>query len=439
MDFRPARFSGDVDHVGFLYVADSTTGLISQISNTGVKSTFVDTGGTPNFVVFETGQATPTPTPTPTPAITSPLAANGVVGEAFKYTITATNSPTSFGATPLPDGLTVDTTSGVISGTPTTVGNTNVTISATNSAGTGSAILALSITSTVTIPSGKPLNISTRIDVETGDNVAIGGFIITGGTTPKIVAIRALGPSLMNANPPVTGTLSDPVLELHMPDGSVVTNDNWKDNSPADQGTIVATGLNLYNNLAISDDEAILIASLPPRDDTVTGSGAYTAVVHGNGTDTGVGLVEVYDLDDASAEAELANISTRGLVGTGDNVLIGGVILGPVGSGVNSSVVVRAIGPSLANAVPPVTDALADPFLELHNADGTTIATNDNWMDSADEATIQSLGLAPADDNESALLATLVTGNYTAIVTGVDGTTGVGLVEVFHVPTQSAK
>ena len=288
---------------------------------------------------------------------------------------------------------------------------------------------------------GKALNISTRVDVETGDNVAIGGFIITGGTTNKTVVIRALGPSLMNAVPPVTGTLTDPVLELHMPDGSVVTNDNWKDNSEADQGTIVGVGLNLFNGTVISDDEAILVASLPPRSDTV-GSGQYTAVVHGSlTTDTGVGLVEVYDLDDPSVEAELANISTRGVVGTGDNVLIGGVIVGPLGTSeiVNATVVVRAIGPSLADAVPPVPDALADPFLELHNGDGDIIATNDNWMDGADEAEIQALDLAPTNDMESALLATLVAGNYTAIVSGVDATTGVGLVEVFHVPTPGAK
>jgi hypothetical protein len=153
-----------------------------------------------------------------------------------------------------------------------------------------------------------------------------------------------------------------------------------------------------------------------------------------------VALVEVYDLDDPSAEAELANISTRGLIGTGDNVLIGGVILGPLDAdpAPNVSVVVRALGPSLANAVPPVEGALADPFIELHNSDGDTIGANDNWMDGDDEATIQDLGLAPTEDAESALLANLVPGNYTAIVTGVDSTTGVGLVEVFHVPSPTA-
>ena len=138
-------------------------------------------------------------------------------------------------------------------------------------------------------------------------------------------------------------------------------------------------------------------------------------------------------------EAELANISTRGLVGTGDNVMIGGVIVGPANADPpNATVVVRAIGPSLANAVPPVTDALADPFLELHNVNGDTIQANDNWMDGPDEAEIDSLQLAPGDHLESALLANLIPGNYTAIVSGVESTTGVGLVEVFHVGTPAA-
>lgn len=367
MDFRPAKFSGDTDRVGFLYVADTGTGEISQISGTGVKSTFVADAGTPNFVAFETNAPTPTPTPTPSP--------------------TPTVSPTP---TPSP-------------------------------------------------APAKALNISTRVDVETGDNVAIGGFIITGGTTPKTVIVRAIGPSLANATPPVANPLADPVLELHDSTGATIAmNDSWLDNSTADQGTIVGAGLNLYNGSVISDDEAVLVASLAPSDGS-PGSGAYTAVVSGSGGGTGVGLVEVYDLDTASAEAELANISTRGLVGTGDNVMIGGVIVGPDNADpANATVVVRAIGPSLANAVPPVTGALGDPFLELHNGDGDIIQTNDNWMDGADEAAIDALGLAPTDPMESAVLANLIPGAYTAIVKGVDDTTGVGLVEVFHVPTSGA-
>jgi hypothetical protein len=282
-------------------------------------------------------------------------------------------------------------------------------------------------------PSPKALNISTRLDVQTGDNVAIGGFIITGGTTPKTVIVRAIGPSLANANPPVVGALQNPVLELHDSTGATIAmNDNWKTNTLADRQTIISVGLDQFNGSPISDAEAVLVASLEPRDDTVPNSGAYTAVVSGFNSNTGVGLVEVYDLDAASAEAELANISTRGFVGTGDDVLIGGVIVGPTGVP-SATVVVRAIGPSLGVATPPVVGALADPFIELHNSDGDIIATNDNWMDGDDEAEITALGLAPSEDAESALLANLIAGNYTALVKGVGDTTGVALVEVFNV------
>src|SRR5262249_26322313 len=157
--------------------------------------------------------------------------------------------------------------------------------------GTGSATLTLTVTSTPTptptpTPPGKALNISTRVDVETGDNVAIGGFIITGGTTNKTVVVRAIGPSLAKSG--VSGTLADPVLELHDSTGAIIQmNDNWKDNSPADQGIIVASGLNLYAGEAISDSEAVLVASLAPRNDTA-GSGEYTAVVSGVNSGTGV-------------------------------------------------------------------------------------------------------------------------------------------------------
>jgi hypothetical protein len=296
----------------------------------------------------------------------------------------------------------------------------------------------VSPTPTPSPAAAKPLNISTRVDVETDDNVAIGGFIITGGTTPKTVIVRAIGPSLATSG--VTGLLADPILELHDSTGATISmNDNWKDNSQTDQDTIIGAGLDMYNGATISDMESVLVASLPPKDESVTGSGEYTAVVSGVNSVTGVGLVEVYDLDDASAEAQLANISTRALVGTGDNVMIGGVIVGPGNADPpNATVVIRAIGPSLANAVPPVTGALPDPLLELHNVDGDIIQMNDNWMDGANQADIAALQLAPSDDSESALLANLIPGNYTAIVSGVGGTTGVGLVEVFHVPTATA-
>ncbi|MGH8093533.1 MAG: NF038122 family metalloprotease [Chthoniobacterales bacterium] len=264
-------------------------------------------------------------------------------------------------------------------------------------------------------------NISTRGLVGTGDDVLIGGFIIT-GTEPKTVAIRAIGPSLANSNPPVTGTLADPVLELHEPGGTVVTNNDWMSNSPTDQGTIVANGLDKYNNLPISNLESVIIATLPPVNPSVAGSGEYTAIVSGNGGGTGVGLVEIYDLDQASA-SKLANISTRGLVQTDNNVLIGGFIV--LGSD-PANVVVRALGPSL-----PLSGTLANPTLDLYDANGNSLAYNDDWK-STQEAQIEATGLAPTQDAESAILSTLVPASYTAIVRGANNTVGLALVEVYQ-------
>jgi len=254
-------------------------------------------------------------------------------------------------------------------------------------------------------------NISTRLDVQTGANVGIGGFIISGSES-KQVLIRGLGPSLGVSG--VQGVLADPVLELHESNGTVVTNDNWKESQ---QNEIMATGLAPTN-----DAESAIIATLP--------AGAYTAVLSGQGGGTGIGLVEVYGLGFAT-DAELANVSTRGFVGTGDNVLIGGVIIGPSGAPA-ATLVLRALGPSLASL--GVAGTLADPVLELHDGNGTILATNNNWQDDAGQvANLQSLGLAPADSHESAIYTTVPVGPYTAIVTGSNGTTGVGLVEIYNI------
>jgi len=253
-------------------------------------------------------------------------------------------------------------------------------------------------------------NISTRLSVQTGDNALIGGFIIT-GTQPKSVLLRAIGPSLANANPPVAGALADPILELHSGATILATNDNWMD-APNKQEIIDST-------IPPTDDlESAILMPLDP--------GSYTAIVRGVNDTTGVALVEAYDLDNA-VDSKLANISTRGLVQTGDNVLIGGfIVLGPD----TQQVIVRAIGPSLANANPPVPGALADPTLELHNPDGSTLASNDNWRDTQEDEIIATT-IPPTDDAEAAVVATLVPNAYTAIVRGVNDTTGVALVEVY--------
>jgi hypothetical protein len=247
-------------------------------------------------------------------------------------------------------------------------------------------------------------NISTRAFVQTGDNVLIGGFIIT-GTQPKRVIVRAIGPSLSSFFP---DALANPVLELRDSSGALIqSNDNWRSTQEAE---IIATGVAPSNNL-----EAAIVAILPAS------NSAYTAIVHGVNNGTGVGVVEAYDLD-RTVDAKLANISTRGFVQTGDNVLIGGLIV--VGQN-PLRVIVRAIGPSLTGA-----GALANPALELYDINGALIASNDNWR-SDQEAEIIATGVPPSNDLESAIVRDLAPGNYTAIVHGVSGTTGIALVEAF--------
>jgi hypothetical protein len=241
--------------------------------------------------------------------------------------------------------------------------------------------------------------------------VLISGFIIT-GTDPKRIAIRALGPSL--AANGLANLLADPVLELRRADGStIVTNDSWQSDAAAAE--LTSNGVAPANS-----KEAATIQTLAP--------GAYTAIVRGTNSSSGMGLVELYDLSPA-ANSLVANISTRGFVDIGDNVLIGGFIVGPGSSG---RVAVRAMGPSLANV--GITEALADPVLEIHDNNGALMKTNDNWLTDASAAELQAAGLAPANTNESAMLSPLTPGMYTAIVRGQGSSTGVALVEAYNLP-----
>jgi sugar lactone lactonase YvrE len=255
-------------------------------------------------------------------------------------------------------------------------------------------------------PSGLALNISTRLRVEPGANALIGGFIVT-GTENKRIIVRALGRSLSQSG--VAGTLQDPVLEFYNSAGAlVIAIDDWQDNNQ--RGVIEATGI-------------------PPRDDReaagvfTVAPGAYTAAVRGKNGTSGVGLVEVYDYNQA-ARSQLANISTRGRVDTGEDVMIAGFILG----GNGARVVIRALGPSLTQAGVP--GALSDPTLSLRNADGAEIAASNDWREQ--QAEVQATGVPPSDDRESALVTTLGPGSYTAIVAGAAGGTGVALVEVYN-------
>jgi hypothetical protein len=257
------------------------------------------------------------------------------------------------------------------------------------------------------------LNISSRERVQAGDHVAIGGFIIT-GNGPKHVLVRAIGPSLTQFGVP--NVLADPILELHgAPGFNTITNDNWRDD-PAQEALIIASGIPPSNNL-----ESAIDAALVP--------GNYTAVVSGHNNSAGVALVEVYDLD-AGVPSKLANISTRAFVGTNENVVIAGFILGN-GQG-DASIVVRGIGPSLIPV--GVRDALADPTLELRNSDGALLLANNNWQDDPEQAAaITEAGLAPSNDLEAAMAGNLPPGLYTAVLAGVNNGTGIGLIEVYDV------
>jgi hypothetical protein len=247
------------------------------------------------------------------------------------------------------------------------------------------------------------------MQIQTGDNVGIGGFIIT-GSAPKAVLLRALGPSLSGAGVP--NALADPVMELHGPSGFItVTNNNWRDTQEAD---IQATGIPPNNDM----ESAILVALDP---------GAYTAIVRGNNETSGVALIEVYDLSQAVA-AKLANISTRAFVSTDDDIVIAGFILGNQSG--NDRIVVRGIGPSLTGAGVP--DALVNPTLELRDSNGELLMANNDWQDNpAQAAELIAAGLAPGNPLESGIAATLPPGLYTTLLAGSDNGTGVGIVEVY--------
>jgi predicted outer membrane repeat protein len=320
---------------------------------------------------FEVQPATPTPSPTTTPSPGStPTPSPGI-------SPTPTPSP---GDSPTP--------------TPTPGGTATPTPTPT--------------------PPSQLLNLSARKAVGTGSDVTIGGFIVV-GTDNKKVLIRGLGPSL-----PVSGALADPVLELHNAGTTLLANNNnWKDTQQSD---IEATSIPPSNDL-----ESAIVFRLPAAAATSGGAG-YTAILAGSGGTTGIGLLELYDLDQA-ANSRLANLSTRGLVSTGDDLLIGGFYPGPLGNA-SLKVLIRALGPSLS--AQGVSGPLSDPLLELHDSNGNIIASNDNWQDT-EAADIHATGIPPSDPRESAIVTTLTPAEhgYTAVVRGANGVTGISLVEVY--------
>ena len=255
-------------------------------------------------------------------------------------------------------------------------------------------------------PLAKATNISTRGMVGTGEDVLIAGFIIS-GSQPKKVIVRALGPTLGTLG--VNGALADPTVTVINSSNIVVaSNDDWRNTQAAQ---IAASGFAPPNDL-----ESAIIATLPP--------GSYSAVVSGKNGGTGIGLVDVYELD--ATTSIFRDLSTRGFVGTGDNALIGGLI---IGNGEQPVIVVRAIGPTLGSF--GITQPLQDPTLEVRDSNGGLISFNNDWQDNTPTAVKAAL-LQPQDSRESAVVLSLPAGNYTAIVRGKNGTTGVALVEAYR-------
>jgi hypothetical protein len=253
------------------------------------------------------------------------------------------------------------------------------------------------------------LNLSTRMLVQTGENVGIAGFIIT-GTAPKHVLLRAIGPSITG----LSNALDDPMLELYRPGASTVTNDNWRDD-PSQEAAILATGIPPAN-----DREAAIDATLNP--------GAYTAIIRGKFNSSGIALIEVYDLS-PTVLAKLANISTRAFVFSGDSIVIAGFILG--GNSGSDNIVVRGIGPSIGcgGGCPSL---LQNPTLELRDNNGALLVANNDWQDNPAQASeISGAGLAPMNSREAAVATALPPGLYTVLLAELDHGTGLGLVEVF--------
>ena len=366
-------------------VSDNTGGDVAYAATFNLEEDIyyvrVAPGGIPTPTPSGTPIPTPTPTPTPTATATATVAPTPTPSPTPTATATATATPTATAASPTPTTTPIPTPTATPTATPTPAS------------------------------AAQAINLSTRMLVQTGDDVGIGGFIIT-GSTPKHVLLRAIGPSLTQFGVP--NALADPVLELHGPGTFVtITDDNWRDD-PVQEAAIIADGIPPSNDL-----ESAIDATLAP--------GAYTAIIRGNLNTSGVALVEVYDLNQSVA-SKLANISTRAFVSTGDNIVIAGFTLG--GNSGNDRIVVRGLGPSLTAAGVP--NALANPVLELRDMNGTLLISDNDWQDNpAQAAELTAAGLAPTNNLESGIATTLPPGLYTALLAELNNGTGIGLVEVY--------
>jgi hypothetical protein len=255
--------------------------------------------------------------------------------------------------------------------------------------------------------------------VMTGDNVLVGGFIVA-GTDNKKMLLRAIGPSLNNGGMSVGGHMENPTLSLYDENGiQIAFNDDWGQAPEPERTEIETSGLK-------PDDprEAAILRSLSP--------GAHTAIVRGKDGTTGIAMLEMYDRE-PGGPSKLGNISSRGVVGTQDNLMVGGAIVGG-GDGAGLHVIIRGIGPSLKVNGVPVPGRMSDPALELFDANGLSIASNDNWKDTQEQE-ILATGLAPTDNAEAAIVTLLPAGATTAHLRGSGDSTGIGLIEIYALPS----
>jgi sugar lactone lactonase YvrE len=405
-----------LDQSGNVYVADTGNATVRKIAPNGVVSTIagrpmvsgatdgagaqalfsgprgIAVDSTGNIYVTDTNSNNTVRRITPAGIVTTLAGVAGAAGFA--------NGMASVAMFNLPNGLAVDST--------------------------GTLYLADSNNNSIRVSSPGPIaqmaNISTRGVVRDGDNALIGGFISIGAVSPTVI-FRAIGPSLAASG--VQGALADPVLELHDASGALIkTNDNWKTDDAtggSQESYIRSIGL-----APSSDAESVLVPTVDRFHPPLSPNTPYTVIVRGKNGTSGIALVEAYDTA-LSSGAIFGNLSTRGFVDADNGALIGGVIIGNQNGPTN--ILARAIGPSLSAA--GVTNPLSDPTLELHDANGALVDSNDNWQE-RDATAIQATGIPPSDKRESALLKTLTPGNYTFVVRGKNGATGVGLVEIYN-------